>query len=41
MIRVQMLTKFISIGSYSPEVSAFGALIKSTTGFSLVICKNI
>ena len=28
MIRVQMLTKFISIGGYSPEVSDFGTFIK-------------
>ena len=34
MIRVQMLTKFISIGSYSPEVSAFGTLITSTKVFN-------
>ena len=32
MIRVQMLTKFISIGSYSPEVGAFGTLIMSIIG---------
>ena len=30
MIHAQMLTKFISIGSYSPEVCAFGTLIMST-----------
>ena len=41
MIRVQMLTKFISIGSYSPEVRAFGTLIMSTNVFRLIICKNL
>ena len=30
-----MLTKFISIGSYSPEVRTFGTLITSTRVFSL------
>ena len=30
MIRVQILTKFISNGGYSPEVSDFGTFIKST-----------
>ena len=39
MIRVQMLTKFISIGSYSPEVRAFGTVITSTNVFRLIICK--
>ena len=35
-----MLTKFISIGSYSPEVRTFGTLITSTKVFSLIIiCK--
>ena len=37
MIRVQMLTKFISIGSYSPEVCAFGAVLMSTNVFRLII----
>ena len=41
MIHSQMLTKFISIGSYSPEVSAFGTLITSTKVFSLIICKTL
>ena len=27
----RMLTKFVSIGSYSPEVRTFGTLITSTT----------
>ena len=30
-----MLTKFVSIGSYSPEVRTFGTLITSTKVFSL------
>ena len=34
-------TKFISISSYSPEVSAFGTLITSTNVFSLIICKTL
>ena len=41
MIRVQMLTKFISIGSYSPEVGAFGTLITSTKVFRLIFFKNV
>ena len=32
-----MLTKFLSIGSYSPEVRTFGTLITSTKVFSLII----
>ena len=32
-----MLTKFVSIGSYSPEVRTFGTLITSTKEFSLII----
>ena len=36
---VQMLTKSISIGSYSPEVHAFGTLIMCTKVFRLIICK--
>ena len=32
----RMLTKFVSIGSYSPEVRSFGTLITSTKVFSLV-----
>ena len=31
----RMLTKFVSIGSYSPEVRTFGTLITSTKVFSL------
>ena len=41
MIRLQMLTKFISIGSYSPEVRAFGTLITSTKVFRLIIRKTL
>ena len=41
MIRMQMLTNFISIGGYSPEVSDFGTLIKSTKVVRLIICKTI
>ena len=37
-----MLTKFVSIGSYSPEVRIFGTLITSTKVFSLIIiCKSL
>ena len=36
-IRAQMLT----IGSYSPELSAFGTLITSTKVFSLIIYKTL
>ena len=37
-----MLTKFVSIGSYSPEVRIFGTLITSNKVFSLIIiCKTI
>ena len=32
----RMLTKFVSIGSYSPEVRTFGTLITSTKVFSLL-----
>ena len=32
-----MLTKFVSIGSYSPEVSSFGTLIASIKVFNLII----
>ena len=32
-----MLTKFVSIGSYSHEVRPFGTLITSTEVFSLII----
>ena len=37
--RAKMLTKFISIGGYSPEVRAFGTLIKSTK-VVIIICKT-
>ena len=36
-----MLTKFVSIGSYSPEVRTFGTLITSTKMFSLIIIKKV
>ena len=37
-----MLTKFVSIGSYSPEVRTFGYLITSTKVFSpITICKSL
>ena len=32
----RMLTKIVSIGSYSPEVRVFGTLIMSTKVFSLI-----
>ena len=32
-----MLTKIVSIGSYSPEVRTFGTLITSTKVFSFII----
>ena len=35
-----MLTKFVSIGSYSPEVLTFGTLVTSTKVFSLIIICN-
>ena len=35
-----MLTKFVSIGSYSPEVRTFGTLITFTKVFSLIIICN-
>ena len=41
MIRMQMLTKFISIGSYSPEIRTFGTLITSTKVFRLIIRKTL
>ena len=37
----RMFTKFVSIGSYSPEVRSFGTLITSTKVFSLIICKTL
>ena len=37
-----MLTEFVSIGSYSPEVRTFGTLITSTKVFGLIIiCKSL
>ena len=36
-----MLTKFISIDRYSPEVRTFATLITSTKVFSLIICKTL
>ena len=36
----RMLTKFVSIGSYSPEVRTFGTLIMSTKVFSLINLQN-
>ena len=39
---MRMLTKFVSIGSYSPEVRTFGTLIMSTKVASLIIiCKSL
>ena len=35
-----MLTKFVSIGSYSPEGRTFGTLITSTKVFSLINLQN-
>ena len=37
----RMLTKFVSISSYSPEVRTYGTLITSTKVFSLIICKTL
>ena len=37
----RMLTKFVSIGSYSPVVRTFGTHIMSTKVFSLIICKTL
>ena len=37
----RVLTKFVSIGSYSPEVRTFGTLITSTKLFSFIINKTI
>ena len=36
MVHVQMLTTFISIGSYSPEVRTFGTPITSTKVVRLI-----
>ena len=36
-----MLTKFVSIGRYSPEVRTFGTIITSTKVFSLIISKTL
>ena len=41
MIRMQMFTKFMSIGGYLPEVSDFGTFIKSTKVVRLIICKTV
>ena len=38
---MRMFTKFVSIGSYSPEVRTFGTLITSTKMFSLIIIKKV
>ena len=40
MILVQMLTKFVSIDSYSPEVRAIGILITSTKVLGLYSSKR-
>ena len=37
----RMLTKFASIGSYSPEVRTFITLIPSTKVFSLINLQNV
>ena len=37
----RMLTKFVSIGSYSHEVRTFGTLITSIIVFSPINCKTI
>ena len=37
---MRMLTKFVSIGSYSPEGWTFGTLITSTKVFSLINPQN-
>ena len=36
-----ILTKFVSIGSYSPEGHTFGTLVTSTKVFSLIISKTL
>ena len=36
-----MLTKFVSIGSYSPEVRTLGTVITSTKVFSLIISAKV
>ena len=38
---VQMLTKLISIGSYSPEIRTFGTLIMCINVVRLIICKFV
>ena len=35
-----MLTKFVSIGSYSPKIRTVGTLVTSTKVFSLIISAN-
>ena len=37
----RMLTKFVSICSYSPERRTFGTLITSTKVFSLINLQNV
>ena len=37
----RMLTIFVSIDSYSPEVGTFSTLITSTTVFSLIISAKV
>ena len=37
----RMLTKFVSIGSYSLEVRTFGTVITSTKVFSLINLRNV
>ena len=36
-----MLSKFVSIDSYSPELHTSDTLITSTKVFSLIICKTL
>ena len=38
---MRMLTKFVSIGSYSSEVRTFGTLITSTKVFSFIISAKV
>ena len=40
-LRKQILKKFISMGSYFPEVHDFGNLIMSTKVFRLIIYKTL
>ena len=41
MLRIQIVIKFISIGSYFPKVCAFGTLTTTTKVYKLVICKTL